>query len=179
MFKLRIASLGLLVLTTFVIAACIPIQPKTLAAFPEPTAINQGEKLEGDIQFTEELAHYQGPNPYTSSPSFDVGYASSIWEYVADDGSGRESQLIHRTLPGCALWLRAGPVGTQNASTTILAGTEWTVGQVQPNILLYSMPKGDIAFTLGLLLPEVYVESVKSPCQAAAERVIETLQEMP
>jgi hypothetical protein len=47
------------------------------------------------------------------------------------------------------------------------------------NILLYSAQQGDIAFIFGLMLPEAYSESAKSPCQAAAEGVIETFKEVP
>lgn len=124
------------------------------------------------------LTHYQGPNPYRSSPSFDVGYDPSVWEYVEDDGSGRQSQLMHRSLSGCSLWLRAGPVGAPDVSSASLAGYDWTISQAQPNVLIYSTPQGDIAFIFGLILPDAYSESAKSPCQEAAESVIETFKEV-
>jgi len=80
------------------------------------------------------LAHYQGPNPYGVGPSFDVGYDPAVWEYVEDDGSGRPSQLLHRELPGCVLWLRAGPVGMMTIASSSLAGLDWTIGLVQPYV---------------------------------------------
>ena len=162
----RIVSFGMVVLMTIVLTACTPVQPRIVSATITPVV----------HPTNEELAHYQGPNPYTSSPAFDVGYDVAVWEYVEDDGSGRMAQLIHRTLSGCSLWLRAGPVDAPVVAHTRLAGVEWTIGQVQPNILLYSLPQDEIAFLFGLLLPEPYGESNRSPCQAAAERVIETFQ---
>lgn len=173
--------------TTEEIALPVPTETpiSDSAAITDSTQItsNNGTSTTVDATVTpvvpamnEELAHYLGPNPYTPSPSFDVGYDVAVWEYVEDNGSGRISQLIHRTLPGCSIWLRAGPVGAPVVSQASLAGAEWTIGQVQPNILLYSLPQGDIEFIFGLFLPEPYVEGSKSLCQEAAERVIETFQ---
>ena len=58
-----------------------------------------------------DAGRYRGPSAYGSTPLFEVAYDPARWEYVEDDGSGRPSQLKHRTLTGCALWLRAGPLG--------------------------------------------------------------------
>jgi len=120
--------------------------------------------------------HYQGPNPYRDAPRFDVAYEAAIWEYVENDGSGRQSQLKHRMLDGCALWLRAGPVDATPVANVWLAGREWTIAQVGPDIIQYSAPEGDIGWLFGVLLPEPYSGRGNSDCQDAAERVIDTFQ---
>jgi hypothetical protein len=120
--------------------------------------------------------HYQGPNPYRETPAFDIAYYPAFWEYVEDDGSGRPSQLVHREIPGCSLWLRAGPVDATLVATVWLAEREWTLAQVGPNIIQYSSAQGDIEWIFGVLLPEAYSGRGNSNCQDAAEAVIETFQ---
>jgi hypothetical protein len=122
----------------------------------------------------ETVAHYQGPNPYRATPRFDVVYDTSIWEYVEDDGSGRPSQLKHRSLPGCTIWLRAGPVDAPEMATVWLAERAWTLSQVQSHVILYSAPEGDIGWVFGVLLPEAYSGLGNSECQDAAQQVIDT-----
>jgi hypothetical protein len=122
------------------------------------------------------VAHYQGPNPYRATPRFDVAYDTAVWEYVEDDGSGRLSQLKHRSDPGCTIWLRAGPVGATEVATVWLAERAWTLAQVQSHVILYSAPEGDIGWNFGVLLPEEYSGMGNSNCQDAAERVIDTFK---
>ena len=124
----------------------------------------------------ESVAHYQGPNSYQATPRFDVAYDAAVWEYVEDDGSGRQSQLKHRTDPGCTIWLRAGAVGTTEVATVWLAERAWTIGQVQSHVILYWAPEGDIGWIFGVLLPEEYSGMGNSSCQDAAERVIDTFK---
>ncbi len=133
-----------------------------------PTAAATPEPRKGTV------AHYQGPNPYRATPRFDVAYDTALWEYVEDDGSGRQSQLKHRLDPGCILWLRAGPVAANEVATVWLAKRAWTLSQVQSQVILYSAPEGDIGWNFGVLLPEVYSGMGNSSCQDAAERVIDT-----
>ena len=125
------------------------------------------------------VAHYQGPNPYRATPAFDVAYDTAVWEYVEDDGSGRQSQLKHRLLPGCAVWLRAGPVGATQRAMTWKAEREWTISQVQSTIIQYSSAQGDITWIVGVLLPEAYSGRGNSNCQDAAEQVIDTFKVLP
>jgi hypothetical protein len=120
------------------------------------------------------VAHYQGPNPYRATPRFDVAYDTDAWEYVEDDGSGRQSQLKHRSLPGCTIWLRAGPVDATEAATVWLAERAWTLAQVQSNVILYAAPEGDIGWIFAVLLPEAYSGRGNSDCQDAAQQVIDT-----
>ena len=94
------------------------------------------------------LARYQGPNPYRSSPQFRVDYDPSIWEFVEKDGSGREPRLDHRNIAQCSVWLTAGPMGAQPVATAQLAGYDWTIFQVQPDIIMYSIPWEDISLYL-------------------------------
>ena len=124
----------------------------------------------------ETVAHYQGPNPYRATPRFDIAYDTAVWEYVEDDGSGRLSQLKHRSDPGCTIWLRAGPVGATEVATVWLAERAWTLSQVQSHVILYSAPEGDIGWNFGVLLPEEYSGMGNSSCQDAAERVIDTFK---
>ena len=125
------------------------------------------------------VAHYQGPNPYRATPAFDVAYDAAVWEYVEDDGSGRQSQLKHRSLPGCAVWLRAGPVDATQMAMAWRAEREWTISQVQSNIIQYSSAQGDITWIFGVLLPEAYSGRGNSNCQDAAEQVIDTFKVLP
>ena len=125
------------------------------------------------------VAHYQGPNPYRATPAFDVAYDTAVWEYVEDDGSGRQSQLKHSSLPGCTVWLRAGPVDATQRAMTWKAEREWTISQVQSNIIQYSSAQGDIAWIFGVLLPEAYSGRGNSNCQDAAEQVIDTFKVLP
>lgn len=122
------------------------------------------------------VAHYQGPNSYRATPRFDVAYDTSVWEYVEDDGSGRQSQLKHRSDQGCTIWLRAGAVGTTEVATVWLAERAWTIGQVQPQVILYTAPEGDISWNFGVLLPQEYSGMGNSSCQDAAERVLDTFK---
>ena len=132
---------------------------------PEPTASG--------------LARYQGPNPYRATPAFEVAYDPAWWQYVEDDGSGRQSQLKHTSLPGCAVWLRAGPVDATQMAMTWKAEREWTISQVQSNIIRYSSAQGDISWIFGVLLPEAYSGRGNSNCQDAAEQVIDTFKVLP
>jgi hypothetical protein len=125
------------------------------------------------------VAHYQGPNPYRATPAFEVAYDAAVWEYVEDDGSGRQSQLKHRSLPGCAVWLRAGPVDATQMAMVWLAEREWTLSQVQSNIIQYSSAQGDITWIFGVLLPEAYSGRGNSNCQDAAEQVIDSFRVLP
>jgi hypothetical protein len=127
---------------------------------------------------TETVAHYQGPNPYRATPLFDVAYDAAVWEYVQDDGLGRQSQLQHRSLPGCVIWLRAGPAGATQVATVWRAEREWTLSQVQSNVIQYSSPQGDIDWIFGVLLPEAWSGLGNSACQDAAEQVIDTFTVM-
>lgn len=122
----------------------------------------------------ETVAHYQGPNPYRATTFFDIAYDTSVWQYVEDDGSGRQSQLKHRSLPGCAIWLRAGPVDATEVATAWIAERAWTLSQVQSNILQYSSAEGDSNWLFGVLLPEAWSGRGNSTCQDAAEQVIGT-----
>lgn len=122
------------------------------------------------------LVRYQGPNAYRSTPELSVDYDPVIWEFVEKDGSGREPRLDHRSIPQCSIWLKAGPMGAQPVATAQLAGYNWTILQVQPDILMYSIPWEDISFIFGLILPEPYTPDVKSPCQQALEDVMQTFQ---
>jgi len=81
---------------------------------------------------------------------------------------------MHRNLPGCVLWLRAGPVGARFITTKTLADYEWKVSQVQTNILHYSTSWDDIWFIFGLILPDDYSGGTTTPCQQTAESVIST-----
>ena len=98
---------------------------------------------------------------------------------MEDDGSGRQSQLKHSSLPGCAVWLRAGPVDATQMAMTWLAEREWTISQVQSNIIQYSSAQGDITWIFGVLLPEAYSGRGNSNCQDAAEQVIDTFKVLP
>ena len=140
-----------------------PASPATVT--PEPTG--------GTV------ATYRGPNPYRATPLFDVAYDAAVWEYVEDDGSGRQSQLVHRSLPGCAIWLRAGPAGATPMAMAWLAERPWTLSQVQSNIIQYSSPQGEISWIFGVLLPEAYSGRGNSNCQDAAEQVIDTFKVLP
>ncbi len=131
-------------------------------AVPEPTASG--------------LARYRGPNPYRATPAFEVAYDPALWQYVEDDGSARPSQLKHTSMPGCAIWLRAGPVGAKRVATVWRAEREWTLYQVQPNLIGYSSPQDDITWIFGVLLPETYSGQGNSNCQDAAEQVIDTFK---
>jgi hypothetical protein len=122
------------------------------------------------------LGRYQGPNPYRATPEFEVVYDPAMWEYVEDDGSGRQSQLKHTAMPGCAVWLRAGPVGATPVATVWRAERAWTIAQVQPDIILYSSPQDDITWIFGVMLPETYSGRGNSSCQDAAEQVIDTFR---
>jgi hypothetical protein len=122
------------------------------------------------------LVRYQGSNAYRSTPALSVDYDPVIWEFVEKDGSGREPRLDHRSIPQCSVWLKAGPMGAQPVATAQLAGYEWTIFQVQPDILMYSIPWDDISFIFGLILPEPYTPDVKSHCQLALEDVMQTFQ---
>jgi hypothetical protein len=68
------------------------------------------------------------------------------------------------------------PDGRAALSTAQIAGYEWTIFLVQPDIVMYSIPWDDISFIFGLILPEPYVQDVKSPCQQALEDVMQTFQ---
>ena len=157
-----------------VLSACTG-QPTPLSLTSTPVVSQQASATIVST-ISDGLTHYQGPNPYRSSPSFDVGYDPSVWEYVEDDGSGRQSQLMHRSLSGCSVWLRAGPVGAAAISTVSLAEYDWTISQIQPNILMYLTLTDDIAFIFGLILPDAYSVKTRSPCQQAAEEVIKTFK---
>lgn len=122
----------------------------------------------------ETIAHYRGPNPYDATQLFDVAFDAAVWEYVEDDGSSRQSQLKHRSLPGCAIWLRAGPVDATEVATLWRAEREWTLSLVQPTILQYATGQDDTGWIFGVLLSEAWSGLGNSNCQDAAEQVIDT-----
>jgi hypothetical protein len=122
------------------------------------------------------VGRYRGPSAYGPTPLFEIAYEPAAWQYVEDDGSGRPSQLKHRSLTGCSLWLRAGPVGSTAVASVYLAGVEWKIAQVDENIIQYVLPQDQFAWIFGLILPEPYTGMANSQCQDAAERVIDTFQ---
>lgn len=149
-------------------------RPEGEATVPAPATAATPPESQGTS-----VAHYQGPNPYRASPSFDVAYDPTVWEFVEDDGSGRQDQLKHRSLPGCTIWLRAGPVGGTETATVWLAERAWTISQVQSNAIQYTAPQDDVAWVFGVLLPEAYSGMGNSTCQDAAERVLDTFRVLP
>ncbi len=125
------------------------------------------------------LQYYRGPNPYRATPLFEVAYDPSRWQYVEDDGTGRPSQLKHREMDGCAIWLRAGPVDAKQVGTVWLAERAWSVAQVQPKVIEYVSPQEDFAWIFGVLLSEEFTGRANSNCQDAAEQVIGTFRVVP
>lgn len=93
---------------------------------------------------------------------------------MEDDGSGRQSQLKHRSLLGCAIWLRPGPVDATQVAAMWRAEREWSLSLVQPNILQYATGQGDAGWIVGVLLPEAWSGLGNSACQDASEQVIDT-----
>lgn len=170
--------------TTFDVPVTSPAaQPPAIEATAEPQAtpapVATGSAPAGTAALeptTSGLARYQGPDPYRATPAFEVAYDPALWQYVEDDGSGRQSQLKHTSMPGCAIWLRAGPVAATPAATVWLAERAWTIAQVQPDIIQYSASQGDTSWIFGVLLPETYSGRGNSNCQDAAEQVIDTFQ---
>lgn len=162
--------------------ACTSTQATTLPRSPTAvsasTASVQIDRLPTTIPATpnSSFVYYRGPNPYRESPAFEVEYDSAVWLFAEDDGSSRKAQLFQRDIPGCTMWLQAGPVGDQLLSTRILAGREWTISLIQPAILNYATPLKDIYFIIGVILPEKYLATVESPCQQAAEDVLQTFK---
>ena len=157
--------------------------PPDLEATVEPSAmpapaetVSAAEETAVPEPAASGIARYQGPNPYSATASFEVAYDSALWQYVEDDGSGRQRQLKHTSLPGCAIWLRAGPVDATPAATVWLAESAWTIAQAQENVIQYSLPQDDINWIFGVLLPETYSGRGNSNCQDAAEQVIDTFK---
>lgn len=184
--------LGILIAVGGCVRPPAPAEVNT-AVLPTVTAVPSAEVVETPVETPvempteaaaavtpeaaeETMAHYQGPNSYRATPRFDVAYDTAVWEYVEDDGSGRQSQLKHRLDPGCAIWLRAGAVGVTEVATVWLAERAWTIGQVQSQAILYTAPEGDISWNIGVLLPVEYSGMGNSSCQDAAERVIDTFK---
>jgi hypothetical protein len=171
---LSVLALVMLAATGGCVRAPTPAQANS-PVLPTVTATAGGSAV--DVETAEgTMAHYQGPNSYRAIPRFDIAYDTAMWEYVEDDGSGRQSQLKHRSDPGCTIWLRAGAVGVTEMATVWLAERAWTIGQVQSQAILYTSPEGDISWNFGVLLPEEYSGMGNSSCQDAAERVIDTFQ---
>lgn len=170
--------------TTFTVPVtsptALPPAPKATVeppATPAPTATVSGSAGTAVPEPTaSSLGRYQGPNPYRATPAFEVTYDPALWQYVENDGSGRQSQLKHTSMPGCAIWLRAGPVGATPVATVWRAEREWTIAQLQPNMIQYSSPEGDIGWIFGVLLSEPYSGQGNSNCQDAAEQVIDTFK---
>jgi hypothetical protein len=156
------------------LTGCFSQQEATFSA--TATLSNSVQLTKVPLTANNGLAHYRGPNPYRSSPSFDVAYDPSVWKFIEKDGSGMEPKLIHRNISQCVVWLGAGPVGAQLITTTKIAGYEWAISRVQPNIVDYSTPLDDIFFIFGLILPDKYTETVKSPCQQSMEDVLQTFK---
>jgi hypothetical protein len=156
-------------------STALPYSPVSISA---STATAQFDRLPSAIPTkpNSDLVHYRGPNPYQEFPAFEVAYDSAVWQFVEDDGSGRKAQLFQRNIPGCSMWLQAGPVGDQLLSTRNLAEREWTISLVQPAILNYATRLKDIYFIIGVTLPEKYLATVESPCQQAAEDVLQTFK---
>jgi hypothetical protein len=67
------------------------------------------------IRMARQWARYRRHGPYHDGALFDISCDQTIWEYVVDDGRGHPALLRHRRLAGSALWLRAGPIGVEEA----------------------------------------------------------------
>jgi len=67
--------------------------------------------------------------------------------------------------------MEALPVSTLN-----LAGTEWTVFQVQPQHLQYLSQSDDSFFLFSLALPEAYADNPEGPCLQAVQDVLMTFK---
>jgi len=166
--RLNISAIG----DSAVLLTVIDGRPIILAGFGDRSQFDAVARSLRPI----ELAEYRGPNPYRATPEFAVQYDPLVWSFVEDMGEGREANLVHRSLPNCTVWLKAGPVDAQPLGTVQLAGYDWTLAQIQSNILSYSTPREDLAFIFGVFLPDAYVADIKSPCQQAFEDVLSTFR---
>ena len=59
-------------------------------------------------------------------------------------------------------------------ATVWRAEREWSISQVQSNIIQYSSPQDDIGWIFGVLLCDAWSGRGNSACQDAAEQVIDT-----
>ena len=56
---------------------------------------------------------------------------------------------------------------------------EWTISQVQSNIIQYSSAQGDITWIFGVSAAQAHSGRGNSTCQDAAEQVIDTFKVLP
>jgi hypothetical protein len=184
-----LSSLSVILLLVFTLGSC-----RQLTNTPPPTkpttsfAITATQILASPIvtvatstaiTLTSEtplLVDYQGSNPYRKNPRFDLAYNPLIWSIVGDEGTNLGNRLLHNTIENCYLRLEAGPMGAPYVASTSLAGRDWTILQIQPQILQYFFTIDDISFIFNLVLPEEYSPTIKSVCQAQAEEVINTFR---
>jgi hypothetical protein len=153
---------------TVTVAKATPIDAATVTSLPSPTVTTVAP------QPTAALTLYRNANPYLPKPQFEVSYDPAVWSL--DQTMESNDRLLHRTIKNCDFRLQAGPIGAQSVAKTELAGREWTISLVQPNILLYWFSYKTIGFDFGLVMPTDYSPTEKNPCQVQAEQVIDTFR---
>ncbi len=122
---------------------------------------------------TPDPTTYRGLNPYNLPDLyFEVIYDSSSWTLESQEDDFPSSDLVHQSMPACRLRLTAGPLGTEPIATAYLANRQWIVSGSR--ILHYSSQFENLAFIFEVVLPEDDSAAAKSPCQQAAETVIDT-----
>jgi hypothetical protein len=149
-------------------------------ATPSPTTkVEKGNSADepDEPSADRHLVSYRGTNPhYESSPPFEIVYSPAFWEYMPGDGPGRVAQLVNRDMAGCSLSLGGGGMEALPVSILNLAGTEWTVFQVQPQHLQYLSRWDDSFFLFSLALPEAYADNPEGPCRQAVQDVLMTFK---
>jgi hypothetical protein len=154
------------------LAPAVSTSVKTPSMSPSTTIV-----LQPDSPVDHALERYRGYSAYGPEfPSFEILYDTALWRLMPGEIPVSEPQLLAQQIPGCRIRLQAGATAAPTVSSIQLAGREWTVRLLQPDSLMYDTPydEGIISYIFGLHLPQPYSETEKSPCQTAAEQVIDT-----
>jgi peptidyl-Lys metalloendopeptidase len=125
----------------------------------------------------DDRVHYQGASPfYPDAQPFQIDYSLSLREYVSGDAPNQVDHLRHREIGRCYLWLGGGGDGTSPVSTASLAGYDWTIFQVQFDLLQYHTRWDKGASIFDLLLPTRYNRDDKGPCECSTEEMLRTIK---
>lgn len=163
----------------------VPTTPPAATAIPAtPAPIDAPAQPAPTTAPLPELDHHRGPSPYGAQfPEFEVVYDPALWEFVYDNGTGRQDQLVNRQDPTCVVWLQAGPIGMTPRGEEALGVHTWQVGgdhmaALDAYVALYSLRLDDGGYVIGVIFPngEEYRAADKGTCQRLAEEVIATVE---
>jgi hypothetical protein len=141
---------------------------------PTPTPTPSWLVLQGQ---KEGMLLYRGRSAYQEHPRFEIEYAEDKWRL---EGIHSDPVLVHNTIEGCRLFLRAGGMGMKEAPIIMqqeFAGYLVEVREFrQTGVISYGFSIDRSYYAFVLFFPPSAAQSVIAECRSAGEIVLDTFR---